>query len=42
MKALAGLGVALAVCWFIDQTMSDGRYFAALGRMVGDVVRFSR
>jgi hypothetical protein len=38
MKALAGL----AVFWFIDPTMSDGRFFAALGGMVGDIVRSYR
>jgi hypothetical protein len=42
MKALAIIGVALVVCWVIDQTMFYGQYFAAVNGMVGSIVHFSR
>jgi hypothetical protein len=42
MKALAIIGVALAVCWVIDRTMFYGQYFAALNGMLRDIGHFSR
>jgi hypothetical protein len=42
MKGLAIVGVALVVCWVVDQTMFYGQYFAALNAMVGSIAHFSR
>jgi len=42
MKGLAAAGVALVVCWVVDQTMFYGQYFAALNGMVGNIAHYSR
>jgi len=42
MKALAIIGVALVICWIIDQTMFYGQYFAALKRMLGGITHSGR
>ena len=42
MEGLAIVGVALVVCWVVDQTMFYGQYLAALNGMLGSIAHFSR
>jgi hypothetical protein len=42
MKVLAAVGVALVVCWIVDQTMFYGQYFAALNGVLGGIAHSSR